>query len=53
MNPNRIEALQKRHAEIDDQIVTAEAAPYIDDIALRDLKKQKLAIKEELAAIGD
>ncbi|WP_411839662.1 YdcH family protein [Paracoccus sp. ME4] len=52
MNPNRVEALQRRHSEIDDLIVKAEAAPYTDEIAVRELKKQKLAIKEELAAIG-
>lgn len=52
MNPNRIETLQRRHAEIDDEIVKAEAAPFADPTALRDLKKRKLAIKEELAAIG-
>lgn len=52
MNPNRIETLQRRHAEIDDKIHNAESGAYVDELAIRDLKKQKLAIKEELSAIG-
>lgn len=48
---NRINSLKKKHAALEDQISILEAAPSVDDLAIRDLKKEKLAIKEELAAL--
>ncbi len=43
-----VEALNTKHAEIDDIIAREEIRPYPDRIRLMDLKKQKLRLKEEL-----
>ena len=48
---NRITSLKKKHADLEDKIAELEAAPSADDLAIRDLKKEKLAIKEELTAL--
>lgn len=48
---NRILSLKKKHADLEDKITELEAAPSSDDLAIRDLKKEKLAIKEELASL--
>lgn len=48
---NRILSLKKKHADLEDKIAELEAAPSADDLAIRDLKKEKLAIKEELASL--
>jgi len=48
---NRILSLKKKHSELEDQISLLELSPATDDLTIRDLKKQKLAIKEELTAL--
>lgn len=48
---NRIISLKKKHADLEDKIAALEAAPSADDLEIRDLKKEKLAIKEELTAL--
>ncbi|MEK9752992.1 MAG: YdcH family protein [Rhodospirillaceae bacterium] len=44
----RIEALRQRHQELEAQLDDA-TSHFIDDIEVHDLKKQKLAIKDEIA----
>jgi hypothetical protein len=44
----RIDALRQRHQELETQLEQA-ASHFVDDIEVHDLKKQKLAIKDEIA----
>lgn len=48
---NRITSLKKKHSDLEDQISALEAAPSADDLEIKELKKQKLAIKEEIASL--
>jgi len=51
MADSHMEALRARHAGIDRRIREEECRPAPDDGLLRQLKKRKLRIKEELAAL--
>jgi hypothetical protein len=48
---NRILSLKKKHSELEDQISLLELSPATDDLTIRDLKNQKLAIKEEIKSL--
>lgn len=48
---NRITSLKKKHSDLEDQISALEAAPSADDLEIKDLKKLKLAVKEEIASL--
>lgn len=43
-------ALTAKHAVLDQRIAAESQRPRPDDILLADLKKQKLRVKEEMAA---
>jgi len=47
---DRIEALRQRHHELETQLKDVNSH-YTDDIEVHDLKKQKLAIKDEIAQL--
>lgn len=47
----RIAELRQRHGDLDDTISTLQEAPYVDQLRLRRLKKQKLQLKDELARL--
>ncbi|MEL7539373.1 MAG: DUF465 domain-containing protein [Pseudomonadota bacterium] len=47
----RIEELTKRHAKIDEKIHEEEKRPAGDDITIKDLKRQKLRLKEEIGML--
>ncbi|MFN3213504.1 MAG: YdcH family protein [Henriciella sp.] len=47
----RIEELSKRHAQIDEKIDEEQKRPARNDIVLRDLKRQKLRLKEEIGIL--
>ncbi|MCK6419135.1 MAG: DUF465 domain-containing protein [Alphaproteobacteria bacterium] len=47
----RIEALQKRHADLEHQISEARKGASTTDFYLRQLKKLKLVLKEEIEGI--
>jgi uncharacterized protein len=44
----RLEVLKAKHSELDQQIVELERQPGSNDIAIHQLKKQKLRLKDEL-----
>ncbi|MCI4646016.1 MAG: YdcH family protein [Hyphomonadaceae bacterium] len=44
----RIEELSHRHRQLDETIQTEQKRPATDTLKLKDLKRQKLRIKEEL-----
>lgn len=43
-----LEALKKRHAELDAKIAEEMARPMADDMKIQEYKKQKLAVKQEI-----
>lgn len=50
---NRIEALKARHRELDEAIAAAESRPYRDEIEITAMKKAKLDLRDEIAAIEE
>ena len=48
----RIKTLHEKHAELEANIAEEEGRPMPDTAVLQDLKRQKLAIKDELAALS-
>lgn len=45
---NHLEELQRKHGDIERQIDNALSHPSIDDLEIVDLKRRKLAIKDEI-----
>ena len=50
---SRVEALRKRHAMLSTRIEEAQKSPATTDFYLRQLKKQKLVLKEEIEGIRE
>lgn len=48
---DRIDSLRSRHATLDAKLEDEERRPQPDDVTLHDLKRQKLAIKDEIARL--
>lgn len=46
-----LEALKKRHAELDAKIAEEMARPSVDAMKIQEWKKQKLAAKQEIEEI--
>jgi hypothetical protein len=49
--PSRIEALRARHAALNSRLEDAQKSPSTNDFFLRQLKKQKLMLKEEIEGL--
>ncbi len=49
----RVKALQDKHASLDRMLDDEEHRPLPDDTAIHDLKRQKLAIKDEITRLTD
>lgn len=49
----RLAGLQREHRDLDDAIHALEETGRADQLTLRRLKKQKLALKDRIAAIED
>ena len=47
----RIEELSRRHAQLEDKIEDEQKRPAADDTTLKELKRQKLRIKEEMSML--
>ena len=47
---NRIAALKARHAALDQQVLDEQKRPAPDLMTLKDLKREKLRLKEQIAA---
>ena len=45
---NHLDELQRKHGEIDRQIDEALSHPSVDDLEIVNLKRRKLAIKDEM-----
>ncbi len=48
---DRIESLKEKHATIENALESKNNLPHPDEAELAELKKKKLAIKDELASI--
>ena len=49
----RILSLQEQHSRLEEALAEQEARPMPDSLAIASLKRKKLAIKDELAALTD
>lgn len=49
----RRSALEARHADLDKRIEDMIARPYYSDLEVAELKKQKLALKDELTRLAE
>jgi len=49
---NRIESLKEKHAYLETTLEAKTSRPHPDEIELLELKKQKLAIKDEIELIS-
>lgn len=48
---NHLEKLEEKHKELDIRVEELQNDPSVDDITVQKMKKEKLHIKETLAAI--
>ena len=49
----RIHLLQDEHSQLEQELAEEEARPMPDSLRIASLKRRKLAIKDELAALTD
>lgn len=49
---SHIDELRKKHQTLSDAVEAAQRSPGSDDIELTRLKKQKLALKEEISRLA-
>ena len=47
-----VEQLKKKHESLSEAVEAAQRAPSIDGLAVADLKKQKLKVKEEITRLS-
>ena len=49
---SHLQELRRRHQALADQVEQAQRSPGTDDLAIADLKKQKLRLKEEITRLA-
>lgn len=49
----KLEVLRQEHRDLDDAIHALQASARADQLALRRLKKQKLALKDQITKLSD
>lgn len=49
---DRVQALKDKHANLERLLEDEESRPLPDNVVLHDIKRQKLAIKDELARLA-
>lgn len=49
---SHLQELRRKHEAIDQQVEAQSRAPGVDHLALAELKKQKLRLKEEIARLS-
>lgn len=52
MQQSRMAALEERHARLDERIVAEARRPGSDGLDVARMKREKLALKEEIAGIS-
>ncbi|MDG3042602.1 YdcH family protein [Roseicyclus marinus] len=50
---SHLQELKKKHASLSEKVEQAQRSPGIDDLAVRELKKEKLRLKEEIARLNN
>lgn len=48
----RIESLKAKHARLEERLTDEKTRPHPDEVALHNIKRQKLQIKDELRSMG-
>lgn len=48
---SHLEELQRKHGDLDRQIDEATASPSTDDLEILDLKRRKLALKDQITKL--
>jgi hypothetical protein len=51
MYNSRIAALEYKHVELEREIIKLSKNPNFDEVKMSELKKQKLAVKDEIARL--
>lgn len=46
-----LQELKKKHEHLSQRVEEAQRSPGIDDLTIRELKKQKLRLKEEISRL--
>lgn len=46
-----LESLERKHQDLEMEINKAMASPSVDDLAIAELKRKKLAIKDEIESL--
>jgi hypothetical protein len=49
---SHLQELRRKHEALDQQVEAAIRAPAVDTLAIADLKKQKLRLKEEITRLS-
>lgn len=49
---SHLQELRKKHEHLSEAVEVAQRSPGYDDLAIADLKKQKLKIKEKIARLS-
>lgn len=49
---SRITELQRKHQSLAEAVETAEKSPAADHLKIADMKKQKLALKQEISRLS-
>lgn len=47
-----LQELKKKHATLSERVEQEQRSPGADDLSLRELKKEKLRLKEEIQRLG-
>lgn len=53
MSQGRVLQLTRKHQDLEEKIRQATLSPATDDLAIRAMKRQKLRLKEMIAAAGN
>ena len=52
MESTRVQELRRKHQALSDRVEQAQRSPATDDLAIVELKKQKLRLKEEITRLS-
>lgn len=50
---SHLQELKKKHANLAEKVEQAQHSPGIDDLKVRELKKEKLRLKEEISRLAN
>ncbi|WP_281709034.1 YdcH family protein [Phaeobacter italicus] len=48
---SHLQELKRKHATLSEKVEQAQRSPGIDDLSIRELKKEKLRLKEEITRL--